>query len=162
MQLIRSARICLLAGLIAGTLDIGSAALLYHASPAVVMQAIAGGILGSESFRGGAGSAAIGLLLQWLMSWLIAAIYFTAARHVPWLLRRWILGGAFYGVSVFLVMHYVVVPLSASAPQPPLTLGPLAANLAAMWLFAGVIAWIAHRADLRSTESRAAGPSEHV
>ncbi len=161
MYIPRSARLSLLAGLIAGTLDIGSAALIYHASPAVIMQAIASGILGSTSFRGGAGSAAFGLLLQWLMSWLIAAIYFAAARHVPCLPRRWILGGALYGVIVFLVMTYVVVPLSASAPQP-LTPQLLAANLAAMWLFAGVIAWTAHRTDLRSTAAPAAAPSEHV
>ena len=51
------------------------------------------------------------------MGVLIAAIYVLSAKNVPGLLRRWILEWLTYGVIIFFVMNYVVVPLSGVAGQ---------------------------------------------
>ena len=61
-------------GLFAGSLDIFVAGAINHASPATILQAIASGLLGRASYDVGAGTVALGLLLQWLMSLAIAAI----------------------------------------------------------------------------------------
>jgi hypothetical protein len=53
-------------GIAAGGLDILVACAINHASPATILQAIASGLLGRASYDGGAGTAALGLVLQWL------------------------------------------------------------------------------------------------
>src|SRR5580693_459172 len=65
----------LLGGLIAGTLDIGAAALINGRNPLVILLVIASGLLGKASFQGGLPAAILGLVLQWLMSLLISAIF---------------------------------------------------------------------------------------
>jgi hypothetical protein len=40
-------------GLIAGTLDIGAAALIYALSPGDILRSIAGGLLGAPALQGG-------------------------------------------------------------------------------------------------------------
>ena len=52
-------------GLIAGTVDIGAAALINRADPSVVQQFIAGGLLGPAALQGGAYTMWLGLFLQW-------------------------------------------------------------------------------------------------
>src|ERR1700723_2835886 len=77
-------------GLIAGTIDIVSACLINSAPPAAILRAIAGGLLGKSASGGGLPVAGLGLVLQWLMSILIAAIFVVASRSMPILRRRWI------------------------------------------------------------------------
>src|SRR6202789_2865786 len=76
-------RAILAGGFIAGTLDIGAAVALYHISPITILQAIASGLLGKASFAGGINTALLGLVLQWAMSLIIAAIYVLAADRLP-------------------------------------------------------------------------------
>jgi uncharacterized membrane protein YagU involved in acid resistance len=141
----------LLGGLIAGTVDIGAASLINKLNPAVILQAIASGVLGKASFRMGLTSAILGLVLQWAMSVLIAAIYVGAARPLPILRRRWIGAGLAYGVVVYFAMNYVVVPLSAARFAAKFTVVGFVDNLLAMLLFGLIIAFSA-----RNTPSRAA------
>ena len=103
----------LLGGFIAGTLDIGAAALINFVSPIPVLRFIAGGLLGKSAVAGGASIVFLGLILQWAMSLIIAAAFVVASRWLPILQRRWIVSGLAYGVVVFFVMNYVVMPLSA-------------------------------------------------
>lgn len=133
----------LLGGLIAGSLDIFAAALIYHAPPGKVLQSIASGLLGRAAFRGGAYTAWLGLILQWLMSLIIAAIYVAASRRLPVLVHRWPVWGFVYGLVVFAVMNYLVVPLSAARPGfslPHFTPRLLVENLLAMIVFGEIIA----------------------
>jgi uncharacterized membrane protein YagU involved in acid resistance len=138
----------LLAGFVAGTIDIGAAAVIFSVHPAVISQAIASGVLGRAAFFDGLTSVALGLLLQWLMSWIIAAVYVAAAR--PWrsLGRHWIGCGLLYGVAVFGVMNYVVVPLSAAYPHNPFTPRTFVESLMAMLMFGVLVAFFARRAWL--------------
>jgi hypothetical protein len=90
-------------GHLAGTLDVACACLINSAKPSVILQAIAGGLLGKSSFSGGAATVALGLVLQWAMSIIIATIFVVASRWRPALERRWIAAGLAYGVVVFAV-----------------------------------------------------------
>jgi hypothetical protein len=137
-------------GFVAGSLDILAAALINRLDPLIIMRAIASGLLGRAAFQGGLPVAALGLLLQWAMSLLIAAIFVFAAGRMSWLGRRWITAGLLYGVVVFVVMEYVVVPLSAAA-KPHFTALSLVENLLAMWLFGLIVSFFARGAAPRSS-----------
>jgi hypothetical protein len=149
----KQSRATLWGGLVAGTIDIGAASLINLASPVLILQFIATGVLGRASLSGGFSSAALGLLLQWLMSIIIAAVYVAAANRIAWLKVSWIVGGLLYGVVTFVVMNYVVVPLSrAPTSHHPPHIDKILENLAAMLLFGLIVAWFA-RSDkaLRGT-----------
>lgn len=139
-------RAILAGGLIAGTIDIGVAALINHFSPAVILHAIASGVLGKASFVDGAPAAWLGLGLQWAMSLLIAAIFVAAAARTAWLRQRWLPAGLAYGVVIYVAMNYVVVPLSAAPFKAPATPTLIVANLLGMLLFGLIVAFFARRA----------------
>ncbi len=137
-------------GLIAGTLDIGAAALINRVSPDLILHYIASGVLGARAFAVGAAAAALGLILQWLMSILIAAIYLSVTSRWRSLRARWRLGGLSAGVVIFLVMNFLVMPLSAA----PITYREIIAhfrplkyaeNLLAMFVFGLIVAYCAYR-----------------
>jgi hypothetical protein len=138
-------RAILLGGLIAGTIDIGAAALINFVSPLLILHFIAGGLLGKAALAGGAAVGLLGLGLQWAMSLFIAAVYVVACGRLPVLRRRWIASGLAYGVVVFFVMNYVVVPLSAWGRWPHFSAEKFAENLLAMLLFGLIVAFFAQR-----------------
>jgi hypothetical protein len=127
-------------GFIGGTIDLFSAALISGRSPFIILQAVASGLLGRPSFQDGGFSAILGLLLQWGMSMLIAAIYVYGVPAARRLSANWIAGGLVYGAVVFVVMNYVVVPLSAAPFKPPHTPDSIIENLLAMLLFGLIVA----------------------
>lgn len=141
-------RAILVGGLVAGTLDIGAAALINRVSPILIAHYIASGVLGRASFSVGAPAAYLGLVLQWAMSILIAAIYWSVTARMPRLRQRWWLGGLLAGVIIYLVMNFLVMPFSAA----PVTLHEVIArfslvkgaeNLAAMFVFGLIVAFCA-------------------
>ncbi len=135
----------LLGGLIAGTVDIGAASLINGLSPVFISQFIAGGLLGKASLDGGMRTAALGVALQWAMSILIAAIYVLASTRLDALRRSWLLFGVLYGIPVYFVMEYVVVPLSAWHHVPKFVPLLFAENMLAMMVFGVIVAWFASR-----------------
>ena len=131
-----------LGGLIAAAVDIGAACLITGRSPVFITQVIAGGLLGNATFDGGTGTVILGALLQEAMGVLIAAIYVVGLlKPVPALLRQWIPSGLVYGVIIFFVMNYVVVPLSAWKSAAHFTPVKFAANMAAMLVFGLIVAF---------------------
>jgi len=138
-------------GLIAGTLDIGAAALINHINPIIITRFIAAGVLGMQSLQMGLLSCALGLLLQWLMSILIAAICILVTQPVAGMRRHWIPLGLAYGVVTFFVMNYVVMPLSAIGRAPKFTPEHFAENLIAMLVFGLIIAFCTQAAGNRLT-----------
>jgi hypothetical protein len=140
----------LLGGIVAGTIDIGAACLINGHDVVFILQTIAGGLLGRRAHSGGVPTALLGLALQELMGILIAAIYAMAAVILPLLRRRWLAGGLAYGVVIFFVMNYVVVPLSAWKHHPHFSAYSFAANMAAMLLFGLIVAWFVSRQSERA------------
>jgi uncharacterized membrane protein YagU involved in acid resistance len=130
-------------GLLAGTVDIAAASIINWLSPLVILHVIASGVLGSAAFHSGASSAALGLILQWVMSLLIAAVFVIGVQWFPALKRRWMAAGLIYGVVIFGVMNYVVVPLSAVGHTFSFTPVKFLENMLAMLLFGIIIAYTA-------------------
>ncbi len=138
-------RTTMLATLAAGTLDILAAIVTNLQVPAqVVLQSVAGGWLGAAAYRGGWPAAWLGLASHYGLMLGIAAAYVLAAARLPELRRKWIVAGAAYGVAVWLVMTFVVVPLSASTLPPPDSLQAALEPIVIHILCVGLpIAWIA-------------------
>ncbi|MGH8397999.1 MAG: hypothetical protein ACRETA_07115 [Gammaproteobacteria bacterium] len=147
----------LLGGFIASTIDIGAASLISGFSPIVILHAIASGLLGKASFHDGISAAVLGLVSQWAMGILIAAIYVLGTHRFISLSRRWVPIGVGYGVVVFIVMNYVVVPLSAAPFKPSSDILKIAENLVAMILFGLIVAFFAGRTVATTSMS---SPSE--
>jgi len=105
-------------GLVAGTLDIVYAwafwALKRGVSPTRILQSVAAGLLGQASFEGGARTAALGLVLHYFIALSMAIAYYVVAGRWPLLWRRPVLCGAGYGLLLYGIMNYIVVPLSAA------------------------------------------------
>ncbi len=107
----------LLGGLIAGTLDILYAigfSAWRGTPPQTLLQFVASGLLGQASFDGGNATAALGLLLHYLMMLLIAAIFYALSRQLTFLVRKPVIWGPVYGFLVYWVMNLVVMQLSAT------------------------------------------------
>ena len=141
------ARTALYAGLLAGALDISAAILTNLEVPArAVLQAVASGLLGPEAWRGGWPTAWLGLGAHFAIMLVVAVIFVAAAAVAPSLRRSWLPVGAVFGVAVWLVMAFVVVPLSASPVSGPVdlmsALEPVVVHIVAVGL---PIAWITRR-----------------
>ena len=141
----------LMGGLIASTIDIGAASLIYHANPLGVLRAVASGLIGEHVRGSGLPGSALGMVLQWLMGLIIAAIYVLVSGklgYLPQLNRWWAASGVAYGVVIYYVMNDVVVPLSA-APRPevppPFDWQLFVGNMLAMILFGLIVAYSARR-----------------
>jgi uncharacterized membrane protein YagU involved in acid resistance len=117
----RTVQAILVAGLLAGVLDIVAAFIVYGlrgAPPPRILQSIASGLLGAGAFKGGAATAALGAALHFLIALSAAAVYYAASRWLPTLVRRPVASGLLYGVAVYVFMNHVVVPRSAVAKRP--------------------------------------------
>lgn len=118
------------AGLVAGTVDVGAASLINMANPLSVLRAIASGLIGKAAHGGGLPVELLGLLLQWAMGMVIAAIYMLATAKLPALRRRWIPTGILAGIVIYFVMVYVVLPLSAAPFKQEFSLAAFIKNFA--------------------------------
>jgi len=105
----------LLGGLITGALDISSAFFfawsLRKIPPGRILQGIAEAVLGPASYRGGAASAAVGLLLHFSIAFFWTAMFYLLSRRFPALVKWPVPAGLLYGAVVWIVMYRVVIPL---------------------------------------------------
>jgi hypothetical protein len=109
-------------GLVVGILD-GLFALVFYglilkAQTLRIFQTVAAGLLGKEAaFAGGVKTFLLGLLLHFIVATCIAAVYYAASLFLPVLIQHAVVCGLIYGLIAYLVMNYVVVPLSAIGPS---------------------------------------------
>jgi uncharacterized membrane protein YagU involved in acid resistance len=143
------------AGLLAGLLDMVWVCTLWGTlgvTPKRIFQAVASGWMGNEAaVAGGWATAILGALSHFSITIAMAYAYYVAATRVPALVRRPVLYGALYGIVLFVVMIYVVVPLSAApGGQSPPWPWALWANIAAHMFLVGVPCALGARAALRT------------
>jgi len=110
-------------GGIGGLLDITYAIVLWGyilgSNPIAIPQSVASGLLGKAAFDGGMGTFFLGLALHFFIAFVMALVYVLASRRLPVLTARPVLMGILYGLVLFAVMNYVVVPLSAIGWRSP-------------------------------------------
>lgn len=100
----------LVGGCVAATLD---AAAAFHAFGWRMPKGIAAGLLGASARQGGAGTWILGLVLHFSILIAAAALYGIASWRWTFMRANVLLCGVYYGISIFLFMNLVVVPLSA-------------------------------------------------
>ena len=114
-------RAILSGGLVVGVLDLLDAFIFFGlrsgARPTAILHSIAAGAIGRDAARaGGMQTAALGLLLHFVVALCITAVYVIASRFMPVLRKRWVICGLAFGVIAYFVMTFVVVPLSNAGP----------------------------------------------
>lgn len=89
------------------------------ATPTRIFQGIAVGLFGRASYDGGWVTAAIGVCLHFTIAFGVTAAYLIASRRLPTLARRPWTFGPLYGLVVYAVMTFVIIPVSAIGPVRP-------------------------------------------
>lgn len=121
MSLQYKIRSILIAGLLAGTMDITAAiiqTLLANGSILRLFQYIASGVAGKPSFDGGFATAIMGLFLHYFIAMMWTWLYFSCFPKVSLFQKNWILSGFVFGVIVWVGMNRVVLPLSRVSQFP--------------------------------------------
>lgn len=63
----------------------------------------------------------LGILLHYTIAFGVVTAFFILSRNLPILLRRPVISGMIYGIAVYFVMGYLIVPPSA-VPKIPFSL----------------------------------------
>ena len=137
-------------GLVLGTLDLLFActfwSVLRDVAPERILQSIAAGVEGSAAFEGGAGSAALGLLCHYFIATMMVLAYTITGSRLRVLVAQPVRYGLLYGLLLYVLMTWIVVPLS-NAPQPTKVYPPWIVASIIMHAVLGVIcAWSARAA----------------
>lgn len=118
-QTIFSFKQVLLIALIAGTLD-GLAAIIFLGKMNFtgVFQYIASAVLGAEAFAGGIKTALIGLAFHYFIAFCFTLIFAIASTKTPALRKNIIVSGIIYGIVVWTIMTFLIVPLTKIPAAP--------------------------------------------
>jgi hypothetical protein len=134
--------VVLVAGLIAGTLDILSACVYFtistHGQPLSKLFAyISSGVFGREAFTGNPAMTWWGLLFHYLIALTWSFIFLSIYPKIPGLPKYPVATGLAYGLLVWSIMQFIVLPLS-HVPQGPLHLVPALLNIAILMVMIGL------------------------
>jgi hypothetical protein len=105
----------ILAGLIAGSLDLTATGLLMRSQGVPfqkLLQTIAGGAIGPMAYEQGSRSVLLGLFFHFLIALTATAVYFSITQVLPFPNQHPILAGTLFGMAVHFFMSLIVVPLS--------------------------------------------------
>jgi hypothetical protein len=137
-------------GLTLATLDLIYAcsiwAWLRHVSPVRLLQFIASGALGKAAFEGGIGTALIGAGFHYAIAIVMVLVYFLVSRRYRVLVQHPVRYGLPYGLLLWGVMTYVVVPLSQAQTSAKPVMLAFVTNFLMHLLFGVICAWFSRRA----------------
>ena len=122
-------------GLIAGTLDLIQASILFGIR---IPRVIAAGLIGPRAFYGGVSTYILGALLHFFIAFSFAALYFASSRRLVFLKEYPLVCGLAYGAGVELVMSLMVLPLSALHAKGPFELHDLLLGLGMQMVVIGL------------------------
>jgi hypothetical protein len=119
--------------------------LLHVANGIQLSQWDASNLLGSDAFRGGLSTAAIGFSMHLCVSIAWGIVFAFAFSRIAWMRANPLIAGLIFGAVVMQVMAYLVVPLG-HAPHSTPTFLHWFNNFIAHTLFFGVpVAWVVAR-----------------
>ena len=108
-----TARTIITAWLVVGVLDIGSAIVIWLVRGIGVkrgLQGISAALLGNQSFEGGFGTAALGLAIHFLIALVVVTFFYVLSTKFSPLTEYAFVSGIAYGIAVYLVMYWSVLP----------------------------------------------------
>ena len=105
-----------LGGLTVGVLDclaaMTNAWMRSGVTPDRVWQYVASSVVGPESFNMGASTIALGLLVHFSVAFGVAIGFYVVARIFPAIISYPFIVGPIYGIFVYFIMSYGIVPLT--------------------------------------------------
>ena len=113
MNNLRVFRAILAAGFVVAVLDISSAFVIWWQRGVGArrgLQGIAAGLLGENSFDGGWVTAGLGLALHFFVAFVVVTIFYLASRKIEFLTIHPFVSGVLYGIGVYIVMYWFVLP----------------------------------------------------
>jgi hypothetical protein len=138
----------LLATAIAGTLDIGMAAIetaRHGKAVADMLRSVASGPFPAAT-GWGVGGVALGLAVHYAIMAVMVTVFVLARDRIGWIRARTLVAATLYGVVLWLVMYGLVLPLRFGAPFPSQDAIALAKQLFAHVVLVGLtIGLIARR-----------------
>ncbi len=115
-----------IAGGVAGAIDLAFNTVKALSAGTSVLRpwkGVAAALLGKDAvIQGGDAMAIVGVGLHFLITIGAAAVYYLVARRRGWLVRHAFLSGLVFGTLFFLVLNYVILPLTFIGR--PLYVGP--------------------------------------
>jgi len=106
-------RAILTAGLVVGVLDASSAFVIWWQRGVGLrrgLQGIAAGLLGGNAFNGGLITAGLGLALHFFVAFVVVSVFYLASRKIEFLTIHPVVSGVLYGIGVYIVMYWFVLP----------------------------------------------------
>jgi len=136
----------LLAGLVAGTLDILAAIVLLGKMHVMgVLQFIASGLFGKPAFTGGMVMALLGLLFHFFIAFSFTVAYFLLYSKIALPKKQPVISGLLYGIFVWAIMNLVVLPFT-NVPKSPFDPARVMLNMSILMVMIGLpVALIVHR-----------------
>lgn len=117
-----AAKAIVAAGLACGILDFTAACFTWWLWAGInlarIAQGIASGLLGPQAYRGGTGTALLGVALHFFIAFSAAIVFYLASRKMKFMTTHISVSGPLYGVAVYIVMYWVVLPLSSFHRSP--------------------------------------------
>ena len=113
MKISQTFRAIVTGGLIVGVLDISSALVIWWQRGVGLqrgLQGIAAGLLGANSFDGGLVTAGLGLALHFFVAFVVVSVFYLASRQIEFLTIHPVVSGVLYGIGVYIVMYWFVLP----------------------------------------------------
>src|SRR5207302_2096077 len=117
MKKFRALRAIVTAGVVVGILDISSAFVIWWQRGVALqrgLQGIAAGLLGAKSYEGGMATAGLSLALHLFVAFVVVTIFYLGSRKIPFLIKQPFVSGVFYGIGVYTVMYWFVLPTTFS------------------------------------------------
>ncbi|MHB8487111.1 MAG: hypothetical protein ACYDCM_15475 [Candidatus Acidiferrales bacterium] len=108
-------------GLVAGTLDIAENIIFNHfrgVTMKMIFQYIASGLIGMKSFNLGVESVALGVVIHYTIAMTWTVVFYLLSRKLLILTRQAAISGIVYGGVVYVIMNFIVLPLT-SVPHAP-------------------------------------------
>jgi hypothetical protein len=101
------------ATLVVGILDISSAFVIWWQRGVALepgLQGIAAGLLGTKSYQGGIATAGLGVVLHFFVAFVVVSVFYLASRKIALLTEQPLISGIVYGIGVYVVMYWGVLP----------------------------------------------------
>ena len=108
-------RAIITAGLVVGVLDISSAFVIWWQRGVGArrgLQGIAAGLLGANSYDGSLATAGLGLALHFFVAFMVVSVFYVGSRKIEFLTIHAVVSGVLYGIGVYLVMYWLVLPMA--------------------------------------------------
>jgi hypothetical protein len=103
----------LTAGAIVGVLDISSAFVIWWYRGIGTqrgLQGIAAALLGTNSYDGGLVTAGLGLAIHFFIAFMVVSVFYLGSRRMQFLTIHPVVSGMLYGIGVYIVMYWFVLP----------------------------------------------------